>query len=74
MIIKNYQLENNNIKRYNFFLFYGDNEGLKDEKIDDVHKANNYKKFLYYEKEVLNDEENFFNTVTTKSFLIMKKS
>ncbi len=73
MIIKNYQLENNNIKRYNFFLFYGDNEGLKDEKIDDVHKANNYKKFLYYEKEVLNDEENFFNTVTTKSFFDNEK-
>ena len=46
MIIKNYQLENNNIKKYNFFLFYGDNEGLKDEKISDIHKTNNYKKTL----------------------------
>ena len=73
MIIKNYQLESNNIKKYNFFLFYGDNEGLKDEKINDVHKSNNYKKILYYEKEILNDVENFSNTVTTKSFFDNEK-
>tara|TARA_B100001248_G_C27334960_1_gene433367 strand:- start:45 stop:1046 length:1002 start_codon:yes stop_codon:yes gene_type:complete len=73
MIIKNYQLESNNIKRYNFFLFYGDNEGLKDEKINNIHKASRYKKFLYYEKEILNDIENFFNTVTTKSFFDNEK-
>ena len=73
MIIKNYQLESNNIKRYNFFLFYGDNEGLKDEKINNIHKASRYKKFLYYEKEILNDIGNFFNTVTTKSFFDNEK-
>ena len=73
MIVKNYQLESNNIKRYNFFLFYGDNEGLKDEKINNIHKASRYKKFLYYEKEILNDIENFFNTVTTKSFFDNEK-
>ena len=42
MIIKNYQLEGKNINRYNFFLFYGDNEGLKDEKINDLQKEKNY--------------------------------
>ena len=36
MIIKNYQLENKNIIKHNFFLFYGDNEGLKNDKIKDV--------------------------------------
>ena len=73
MIIKNYQLENNNIKKYNFFLFYGDNEGLKDEKISDIHKTNNYKKTLYYEKEILNDVDNFSNILTTKSFFDNEK-
>ena len=73
MIIKNYQLENNNIKKYNFFLFYGDNEGLKDEKINEICKANNYKKFLYYEKEILNDVNNFLNAVETKSFFDNEK-
>ena len=73
MIIKNYQLESNNIKKYDFFLFYGDNEGFKNEKINDVHKVKNYKKFLYYEKEILNDTENFLNTITTKSFFDNEK-
>ena len=31
MIIKNFQLENKNIIKYNFFLFYGDNEGFKNK-------------------------------------------
>ena len=68
MIIKNYQLEINNISKYNFVLFYGDNEGLKSEKIDYILKTTNYKKFLYSEKEILNDIENFSNSLLTKSF------
>ena len=68
MIIKNYQLEINNISKYNFVLFYGDNEGLKSEKIDYILKTTNYKKFLYNEKEILNDIENFSNSLLTKSF------
>tara|TARA_B100000989_G_scaffold108652_1_gene79659 strand:- start:428 stop:1420 length:993 start_codon:yes stop_codon:yes gene_type:complete len=73
MIIKNYQLETNNISKYNFFLFYGDNEGLKSEKTDYLVKKTNYKKFLYNEKEVLNDTENFFNSLLTRSFFDDKK-
>jgi DNA polymerase-3 subunit delta len=68
VIIKNYQLEINNISKYNFVLFYGDNEGLKSEKIDYILKTTNYKKFLYSEKEILNDIENFSNSLLTKSF------
>ena len=73
MIIKNYQLENNNISKYNFVLFYGDNEGLKSEKIDYILKTTNYKKFLYNEKEILNDIENFSNSLLTKSFFDNEK-
>ncbi len=73
MIIKNYQLESNDISKYNFFLFYGDNEGLKNEKTNYILKTTNYKKFLYYEKEVLNDIENFSNSLITKSFFDDKK-
>ena len=57
MIIKNYQLEDKSIMKHDFFLFYGDNEGFKNEKINDVCKVSRYTKFLYYEKEVLNDLE-----------------
>ena len=73
MIIKNYQLVTNNISKFNFFLFYGDNEGLKDEKIDLIVKTTKYKKFLYSEKEVLNDIENFSNSLLTKSFFDNEK-
>ncbi len=68
MIIKNYQLEVNNISKYNFYLFYGENEGLKNEKINFILKTKNYKKFLYNEKEVLNNIENFSSSLLTKSF------
>ena len=73
MIIKNYQLENKNIIKHNFFLFYGDNEGFKNEKIKDVCQTTGYTKFLYYEKEVLNNLENFSNSLSTKSFFENEK-
>jgi DNA polymerase-3 subunit delta len=73
MIIKNYQLENNNISKYNFFLLYGDNEGFKNEIIEKIYETTKYKKFLYYEKEILSNTENFSNSLTTKSFFENEK-
>ena len=73
MIIKNFQLENKNIIKHNFFLFYGDNEGFKNEKINDICKTTKYTRFLYYEKEVLNDLEGFLNSLSTKSFFENEK-
>ena len=73
MIIKNFQLETNDISKYNFFLFYGDNQGLKDEKTNYIVETTNYKKFLYNEKEILSDIENFSNSLLTKSFFDDKK-
>ncbi len=73
MIIKNFQLENKNIIKHNFFLFYGDNEGFKNEKINNICKITKYTRFLYYEKEVLNDLESFLNSLSTKSFFENEK-
>ena len=73
MIIKNYQLETNNISKHNFFLFYGDNEGFKNEKINFILETTNYKKYSYNEKEVLNNIENFSNSLLTKSFFDNEK-
>ena len=36
MIIKNFELGKIKSKNLNFFLFYGENEGFKDEKIKQV--------------------------------------
>ena len=73
MILKNYQLENANFLNSKFYLFYGDNEGLKDEQIDKIHQSTKYKKFLYYEKDILNDTESFFDAIYSKSFFENEK-
>ena len=36
MIIKNYELSKNNLVNKNFFLFYGENEGYKNEIIEKI--------------------------------------
>ena len=73
MIIKAYELNKINLKQNNIYLLYGENEGLKNEVINDIFKEflkNNYK---YDEKEVLINKENFFNNILTKSFFETKK-
>ena len=74
MILKSFELAKLNIKKYNFYLFYGDNEGLKDETIKNLFKENYQDKIhRYEEKEVLDNEDNFFNSALTKSFFDNEK-
>ena len=69
MIIKSFELSKINYTKNHFFLFYGDNEGLKDEIIKNLFEKNYKDKiFRYEEKEILNNTNNFFNSVLTKSF------
>ena len=73
MIIKSYELNKINLKKNNIYLLYGENEGLKNKVINDTFKEflkNNYK---YDEKEILNNKENFFNNILSKSFFETKK-
>ena len=45
MIVKNFELNKINLEKYNLFLFYGENEGHKNEVINNIfNKLNNYKK------------------------------
>ena len=73
MIIKNFELDKINIKNFNLFLFYGDNQGFKDEIVEKICQQKNLKKTLYFEKEVLSDTENFLNSISTKSFFENEK-
>ena len=73
MIIKNFELEKINIKNFNLFLFYGDNQGFKDEIVEKICQQKNLKKTLYFEKEVLSNTENFLNSISTKSFFENEK-
>ena len=80
MIIKNYQLNNKDLNKVNYFLFYGRNEGYKTEKIyellKDISKENI---FIYDEKLILDNQTNFFNQILNKSlfdeekFIIIQK-
>ena len=74
MIIKSFELNKIKLKNYKLFLFYGDNEGLKEETIRDLfEKSYQDKIHRYEEKEILDDINSFFNNVLTKSFFDNEK-
>tara|TARA_B100000965_G_scaffold364071_1_gene347449 strand:- start:876 stop:1868 length:993 start_codon:yes stop_codon:yes gene_type:complete len=74
MIIKNYELNKIDMENYNLFLFYGENEGYKNEIIDKLYgKLANYKKIKYVENEVLENLENFISEILNKSLFEEKK-
>lgn len=74
MIIKSFELNKIDFKKNNFFLFYGENEGLKKEIIENNFKNNYPKKTFYYdESEVLNNKSNFFEEILSKSFFENEK-
>ena len=74
MIAKSFELNNLSKKKYHFYLFYGENEGLKNETIDKNFK-NNFSDniYRYEEKEILDNAENFYNTISNKSFFETEK-
>jgi len=74
MIIKSFELNKIKLNNYNFFLFYGDNEGLKEETIKNLFEKNYLNKIhRYEEKEILDNINNFFNSILTKSFFDNEK-
>ncbi len=69
MILKHYQLSNINNIKSNYYLFYGENEGLKTEAINIIKKSGFTKNvYRYDESEILNNYDNFLNEITNKSF------
>jgi len=74
MILKSFELNKLKLNNYNFYLFYGENEGLKEEIINNLfEKKYTNKVYRYEEKEILEKKNNFFDTVLTKSFFDDKK-
>jgi DNA polymerase-3 subunit delta len=74
MIIKSFELTKIDLSNYKFYLFYGNNEGLKEETIKNFFEKNYQNKtHRYEEKEILDDVGNFFNVVLTKSFFDNEK-
>ena len=80
MIVKSYEVEKNksNFSKYNFFLLYGENLGLKKDirkliKTEIEKKNKNVEILFLYESEILDNEENFYNLVYTGSLFSSKK-
>jgi DNA polymerase III subunit delta len=74
MIIKSFELNKLKLNNHNFYLFYGDNEGLKEETIKNLFEKKYLEKVHRYdEKEILENTINFFNSVLTKSFFDNEK-
>ena len=74
MIIKHFEISKINLKKYDYFLFYGDNEGLKEEVIKNLFEINYPNKIhKYEEKEILDNKNGFFENVLTKSFFDNEK-
>jgi DNA polymerase-3 subunit delta len=74
MILKSYELNKIKLNQYKIFLLYGDNEGLKEEVIKSIFEKNYLNKiYRYDEKEILDNKDNFFNSVLTKSFFDNEK-
>ena len=74
MISKSFEISKIKLNNYKFYLFYGDNDGLKEETIKNLFEKNYLNKIQRYEeKEILDNINNFFNSVLTKSFFDNEK-
>ena len=72
MIIKNFEINKIDFKNCRLILFYGKNEGLKNEVLSNLIKDKN-KISNYEEKEILDDENNFLENIFSKSLFEQQK-
>ena len=74
MILKTFELNKLNLKKNNLFLFYGENQGYKNEIILEKFKKFYLEKtYTYEENEILNNKQDFFNNILSKSFFENEK-
>ena len=72
MIVKSFEIKNK--KDNKFFLFYGENQGYKNQIINDEFKKKNTESiYCYEENEILNNKESFFTNLLSKSFFENEK-
>ena len=80
MIVKSYEIQKNSLNylKYNLFLLYGENNGLRKDiresiKIAISQQDNNIELLSLYENDIINDEENFYNSIYSGSLFSNKK-
>ena len=68
MIVKSYKLADINNLKCNFFLFYGENEGQKEEAITENFLKNFKGEIVKYEEnQIIENKNNFFDTCYNES-------
>ena len=72
MIIKSFETQKINLDSNKFILFHGDNEGLKNEKIKELIKNRNGIS-KYEEKEILDNQNNFIESILSGSLFENEK-
>ena len=74
MIIKSFELDKINFKKNNYYLFYGENQGIINETLEKRFKINFQENIYNYEEnEILKNERDFFDKVLTHSFFEKEK-
>ena len=80
MIAKSFEIEKINFNKYSIILLHGDNEGAKNEVISKILSKNNKKASNYEEKQLLENKDDFYNEILSRSlfdedkFLIIKRA
>ena len=74
MIVKAFEIKKINLDKTRLFLFYGENEGYKNEIIKKIFEKNYPNQiYRYDEKEIIDKKNDFFYSILSKSFFENKK-
>ena len=74
MIVKAFEIKKINLDKTRLFLFYGENEGYKNEIIKKIFEKNYPNQiYRYDEKEIIDKKNDFFYSILSKSFFDNKK-
>ena len=74
MILKQYEVSKINTKQFPLILFYGQNNGAKEEEISNITRLNkDIKPNIYEEKQILENQEIFYNEIFSNSLFDEKK-
>ena len=74
MIVRSYELNKIDVRKFKNYLFYGNNIALIDEIIDNKFKPLYLNKIFHYEEnEILKNEKNFFDEILSGSFFDREK-
>ena len=74
MIVKSYEIKKIDFNKNNLYLFYGENDGYKNEVTKNLFLKNYKEKtYKYEEKEILENKNNFYDSIFSKSFFEDKK-